>query len=239
MDCLRSLQADDLPHRMWNPTATCVFKTLTGQFTVLQFCGTLSYLRYLRYLLLIAMDLIYSSRYLLLAIRRTTMQQCLKTLSRPIGNKTFFVYRWFSANAHTWKKIDVRRYSDRHRLYFTSDWDEIGFEIFTFINLSPDLSPLSLSSSMSPEAEKNWAKEQKPRKTRQKINPSSTSGAKTAKSPGGGKEDRPRHLQNTALGDNLSFFHISHNSTWRFPAKIRSNSNVFGGKNEKPDFKRR
>ena len=48
MDCLRSLQADDLPHRMWNPTATCVFKTLTGQFTVLQFCGTLSYLRYLR-----------------------------------------------------------------------------------------------------------------------------------------------------------------------------------------------
>ena len=88
MDCLRSLQADDLPHRMWNPTATCVFKTLTGQFTVLQFCGTLSYPIPS---ILIAMDLIYSSRYLLLAIRRTTMQQCLKTLSRPIGNKTFFV----------------------------------------------------------------------------------------------------------------------------------------------------
>ena len=155
------------------------------------------------------------------------------------ANKTFFVYRWFWTNVHTWKKIDVRRYSDRHRSYFTSDWDEIGFEIFTFINLSPDLSPLSLSSSMSPEAEKNWAKEQKPRKTRQKINPSSASGAKTAKSPGGGVEDRPRHLQDTALGDNLSFFHISPNSTWRFPAKIRSNSNVFGGKNEKPDFKRR
>ena len=217
MDCVRWLQADDLPHRMWNPTTTCVFKTLTGQFTVLQFYGTLSYPIPSIH---IAMDLIYSSSSicLLSSISKDNdafglSSYCSNAKSKNFfkANKTLFVYRWFWTNVHTWKKIDVRRYSDRHRSYFLSDWDKIGFEIFTFINLSPDLSPLSLSSSMSPEAEKNWAKEQKPRKTRQKINPSSTSGAKTAKSPGGGKEDRPRHLQNTALGDNLSFFHISPN----------------------------
>ena len=151
MDCLRSLQADDLPHRMWNPTTTCVFKTLTGQFTVLQFYGTLSYPIPSIH---IAMDLIYSSSSicLLSAISKDNdafglSSYCSNAKSKNFfkANKTLFVYRWFWTNVHTWKKIDVRRYSDRHRSYFTSDWDKIGFEIFTFINLSPDLSPLSLS----------------------------------------------------------------------------------------------